>query len=67
MIAQGISSKNVFITGNTVIDAVLRSAKKLKSGEILSDLDTILRDNSIDSQKKIILVTGHRRKLWRIF
>lgn len=62
LIAQGISSKNVFITGNTVIDAVLRSAKKLKSGEILSDLDTILRDNSIDSQKKIILVTGHRRE-----
>ena len=62
LIAQGISSKNVFITGNTVIDAVLGSAKKLKSGEILSDLDTILRDNSIDSQKKIILVTGHRRE-----
>lgn len=62
LIAQGISSKNVFITGNTVIDAVLASAKKLKSGEILSDLDTILRDNSIDSQKKIILVTGHRRE-----
>lgn len=50
-------SKNIFITGNTVIDAIgltVKSDFKFSYGKL----------NSIDYNKKIILVTAHRRENW---
>ncbi|WP_445432926.1 non-hydrolyzing UDP-N-acetylglucosamine 2-epimerase [Chryseobacterium indoltheticum] len=59
LIAENINAENIIITGNTVIDALMESAKKvqnLKSNEI-DYLKSI-----INKGKKIILVTGHRRE-----
>lgn len=61
LLAENISKENILVTGNTVIDALLYginkvNAKNFKDDEI-EKLKTIL-----DFQKKIILVTGHRRE-----
>ena len=49
----------IYVTGNTVIDALLAGVKILdcyKNDEIIS------LENQLHSNKKIILVTGHRRE-----
>ncbi len=61
LLAENTKQTNILVTGNTVIDALLYgiekvNAKNFKDAEIES-LKTIL-----DFQKKIILVTGHRRE-----
>ncbi len=61
LLAENIAEKNILITGNTVIDALLYGIDKVNSenfkDEEIEKLKTIL-----DFQKKIILVTGHRRE-----
>jgi UDP-N-acetylglucosamine 2-epimerase (non-hydrolysing) len=49
--------ENIFITGNTVIDALLDGVEKIKDNEKISTFF-----NFIDKDKRIILVTGHRRE-----
>ncbi|WP_115461212.1 non-hydrolyzing UDP-N-acetylglucosamine 2-epimerase [Winogradskyella aurantiaca] len=58
LIQEGTSSSSIFITGNTVIDALLMGVKKLKMEGYSGD--DILR--GVNRDKKIILVTGHRRE-----
>lgn len=48
-------SRNIYVTGNTAIDALLYTARKL-DGEMGGGVDTG------DPSKKLILVTGHRRE-----
>lgn len=60
LLREGISSKKIFTTGNTVIDALLIATKKLDSGyenDELKQIKKLLQEN-----KKLILVTGHRRE-----
>lgn len=47
LIKEGINNDKVFVTGNTVIDALFDTISKLKE---------------IDKEEKIILITGHRRE-----
>lgn len=61
LIAEGIKEESVFVTGNTVIDALLIAKQKIDSEarlskEIASNLPML------DPEKKTILVTGHRRE-----
>jgi len=59
LIAENVDKKNILLTGNTVIDALfqgLEKLKKYKDAEI-KNLESLLNFN-----KKIILVTGHRRE-----
>lgn len=59
LIKENINPETIVITGNTVIDALLDSSErveKIKNVEI-EFLKTIL-----DTDKKLILVTGHRRE-----
>lgn len=57
---SGVKSKNIIKTGNTVIDSLLLTSKKVKR------FSPAITDNRlaalIKSKKKIILVTGHRRE-----
>jgi len=59
LLRENVVKKNILITGNTVIDALQMSVKKLESftSQELDDLK-----NTIDLSKKIVLVTGHRRE-----
>lgn len=61
LITEGISESGIHVTGNTVIDALIDTVKKIESSP---DIDSSLCDDLtfLAPQKKIILVTGHRRE-----
>jgi UDP-N-acetylglucosamine 2-epimerase (non-hydrolysing) len=52
LLSEGCSKENIFLTGNTVIDALFVAVKK----------DCDLGMNFLDPTKKLILVTAHRRE-----
>jgi len=58
---ENIAEKNIIITGNTVIDALLEVVKRLKSDQTLTQ-ELAQKFDFIESDKKLILVTGHRRE-----
>ena len=61
LLKEGISESNIKVTGNTVIDALFWVRKKIKKDKnILESL--IKKFNYLDKNKKLILVTGHRRE-----
>jgi UDP-N-acetylglucosamine 2-epimerase (non-hydrolysing) len=59
LLSENIHDNTVVITGNTVIDALLDSSIKINS--IKNDEIETLK-SIVDSSKKIILVTSHRRE-----
>lgn len=59
LLNEGIINEGINVTGNTVIDALLWAQDKLKSYE---DDEIQGLKKIVDSSKKIILVTGHRRE-----
>lgn len=58
LLREGIN-ENVFVIGNTVIDALFYAIDRLKN-YTSSEIDDLR--NIIDENKRIILVTGHRRE-----
>jgi len=58
---EGICEKQIHITGNTVIDALLKVVERIRGdGALLKDLSR--RFDFLDPAKRLILVTGHRRE-----
>ena len=59
---------NIYVTGNTVIDALHMVVEKLKSDEALArEQDKVLLEAGYDvtrlaNGKKLVLITGHRRE-----
>jgi UDP-N-acetylglucosamine 2-epimerase (non-hydrolysing) len=65
LLLENISSDNILVTGNTVIDALFLALKKIKSSKVLQkNIEKLLLKNNftLDINKKMILVTGHRRE-----
>ncbi|GGW91925.1 non-hydrolyzing UDP-N-acetylglucosamine 2-epimerase [Alteromonas halophila] len=61
LLAENVPADSITVTGNTVIDALLNVVDKIKSSDELSaTLDA--QFSFLDTNKKIILVTGHRRE-----
>jgi len=59
LLNETVEKETICITGNTVIDALIASVNRLDTYEN----DEILKlQNTIDSEKRLILVTGHRRE-----
>lgn len=58
LLNEGVNEKNIFVTGNTVIDAMKSTVEKnykFENNEL----------NSIDfNNKRVIMVTAHRRENW---
>jgi len=61
LLTENICRDNIFITGNTVIDALLQVVDIVKTDVELNQKLKIQFD-FVDSNKKLILVTGHRRE-----
>lgn len=61
LLVENKKNDNIIVTGNTVIDALLYSVKKVNDVTYL-DSEIEMLKNIIDSSKKLILVTGHRRE-----
>jgi UDP-N-acetylglucosamine 2-epimerase (non-hydrolysing) len=51
LLKEGVSENEIFVTGNTVIDALLETAGRELSIGV-----------NIDSEKRLVLVTSHRRE-----
>lgn len=59
LLEENIPSSHILITGNTVIDALLESKNKISTLEN-EEIETLKK--IVDNDKKLILVTGHRRE-----
>lgn len=68
LLSESVSDKNIFVTGNTVIDALYWVVNKIKTDENLENkLTNILKTAGYDTSrliggKKLVLITGHRRE-----
>lgn len=58
---EGVPGQRIFITGNTVIDALLDVAGRIRSDAALA-ADLARRFPFLRSGRRLILVTGHRRE-----
>src|SRR5690554_270004 len=61
LLKEGKNENSIFVTGNTVIDALMYGIEKVKSTSFKDDEIENL-NGLIDTNKKLILVTGHRRE-----
>ena len=68
LIAEGVTEDKIKVTGNTVIDALYWVVDKIKKtpeldNELKSELAKAGYDTArVDSGKKLVLITGHRRE-----
>jgi len=64
LLSEGISEDKIYVTGNTVIDALKMIRSKQSSNEKQKELKRYFRNNwqlTLDN-RKLILVTSHRRE-----
>lgn len=61
LLRESVVAESIFVTGNTVIDALLEIVKKIENEPVLKAL---LEEqfNFLSSKKRMILITGHRRE-----
>lgn len=59
LLTENIENESILITGNTVIDALFESSERVKN---LDNPEINELRQLIDVNKKLILVTGHRRE-----
>jgi len=64
LLNEGINNESIFVTGNTVIDALQLVVNRIKNNEILrlKIENTIIQSGFQELNSKFILVTGHRRE-----
>lgn len=68
LIREGVAEEIIWVTGNTVVDALISVVDKQKPGEMNSSLEKYFKEKwDIDlsdspGRSKLILVTGHRRE-----
>lgn len=61
LLKEGIAVERIHVTGNTVIDALLTTTRRLHEDAALAD--RVARQfEYLDSSRRLILVTGHRRE-----
>lgn len=63
LLHEGVPSERIHITGNTVIDALLRVEGRIRSDSVLREW-LATQFSFLDSGKRLVLVTGHRRENW---
>lgn len=68
LLKENVRKSSIFVTGNTVIDALYMVVNKIRDDEKLNkQLEAILYSSGYDikrlsSGKKLVLITGHRRE-----
>lgn len=59
LLKEGVPEKDIYITGNTVIDALLMAKEKVKANP--PGIDGLPND-LMESDERMVLITGHRRE-----
>ena len=68
LLRENIEEKKIFVTGNTVIDALRQVVRKIKTdAELDKELEGVLLRSGYDVNrlvegKRLVLITGHRRE-----
>lgn len=68
LLAESVQEGNIYVTGNTVIDALYMVVDKIKNDKVLdAELENLLKQagydiNRLVGGKKLVLITGHRRE-----
>ena len=65
LIQEGIDQAKIFITGNTVVDALLMKSEQLQADAtraVLVNNELIKAGYEINPERRFILITGHRRE-----
>ncbi|MDN6298358.1 MAG: UDP-N-acetylglucosamine 2-epimerase (non-hydrolyzing) [Halomonas sp.] len=60
LLREGVDPSTVHVTGNTVVDALQEVARKLDNGPLADTYAS--RFDFLDADKRLVLVTGHRRE-----
>lgn len=61
LIREGVNESDIHVTGNTVIDALLEVVARLRNDSaLIASMEQ--KFNFLNSNKRLILVTGHRRE-----
>lgn len=61
LLREGVNSSQVYVTGNTVIDALLQVREKIETDQALQRKFSE-QFSFLDTEKPLLLVTGHRRE-----
>lgn len=61
LLNEGVSDKSILVTGNTVIDALYYIVNKIRTNATLRQ-EIENKFDFLDSGKRLLLVTGHRRE-----
>ena len=61
LLREGVAEGDICVTGNTVVDALFSINKRLESDGVLQS-KMKKKFDFLDDQRKLILVTGHRRE-----
>ncbi len=62
LISEGIKAKNIYVTGNTVIDTIQKSLKYINNKNTKKKLDKKINDILGQDLKNFVLITIHRRE-----
>lgn len=68
LLTEGVKEEQIYVTGNTVIDALYMVVDKIKKNkELDAELEGLLKQAGYDvnrllGEKKLVLITGHRRE-----
>lgn len=60
LINEGVSEDKIFVTGNTVIDALMNIVEKNNNPDLRQSFEKMF--DYLNNSKKLILITGHRRE-----
>jgi UDP-N-acetylglucosamine 2-epimerase (non-hydrolysing) len=61
LLNEGVKDSSILVTGNTVIDALMSVVEKIQNNAVLRQ-DMANRFDFLHPDKRLILVTGHRRE-----
>lgn len=61
LLREGVAEHRIWVTGNTVIDGLFNALQKIRQNPPLAET-LAARYPFLDANKKMILVTGHRRE-----
>ena len=62
LISEGIDAKNIYVTGNTVIDSIKNSLNIIKSKKIKKNLDKKINNILGSNFNNFVIITMHRRE-----
>ncbi len=64
LLGEGVSPDRIFVTGNTVIDALHAIVRRLSPGKPVSSLIEPVLSQLQSGRRRLILMTIHRRENW---